>query len=196
MFSLPATVVIASRTGAALSTASTSVRRCERSGPMTMARMRWKCTRSTRPILRNVVGASFSSCIAPRSEIGGENCTTVPRPFIRIASRRRKRPTTTQFSENRTLNQPSSLSGARPTKIETGTSCRSVSGFARNVSSNCARVVECVCGALRRNSHGARRASANIERFLRRFATCSGRNGSGNPASRQARSRISVSDMP
>ena len=50
-----------------------------------------------------------------RSDTGAEKCTTVSRPFSSSASRRPKRPTITQFSENSTRNQPVSWLGARPT---------------------------------------------------------------------------------
>lgn len=43
-----------------------------------------------------------------------------------------------QFSENSTENQPLCLSGARPTKIDTGTSWTSSSGLARCASSSLA----------------------------------------------------------
>ena len=73
--------------------------------------------RSTRAILR----AKRSGPISPdssstlRSDTGAEKCTTVSRPFSSSASRRPKRPTITQFSENSTRNQPLSRLGARPT---------------------------------------------------------------------------------
>ncbi len=70
----------------------------------------------------------------PRRSTGAAKRTVVSRPLSRIASRRRKRPTSAQFSENSTLNQPLALSGARPTKIDTGTSCTSSAGFARCAS--------------------------------------------------------------
>ena len=66
-----------------------------------------------------------------RSDTGGEKRTSVPRPLSRMARMRRKRPTSVQFSENSTENQPLCLSGARPTKIDTGTSCTSSDGLAR-----------------------------------------------------------------
>jgi len=46
----------------------------------------------------------------------------VSRPLSSTDSRRRKRPTSAQFSENSTANQPVCFSGARPTKMLTGTS--------------------------------------------------------------------------
>ena len=64
----------------------------------------------------------------PRNATGCEKRTMVPRPFSKIASSRRKRPTSVQSSENSTENQPLFRSGARPTKIDTGTSCTSNSG--------------------------------------------------------------------
>lgn len=66
-----------------------------------------------------------------RSEIGGAKRTMVLRPLSSTASRRRKRPTSAQFSENSTANQPLCLSGARPTKIDTGTVCTSRSSRTR-----------------------------------------------------------------
>jgi hypothetical protein len=59
------------------------------------------------------VGPASSS--TSRSDTGAEKCTTVSRPLSSSASSRRKRPTTTQFSENSTRNQPVSRLGARPT---------------------------------------------------------------------------------
>src|SRR5690348_18199473 len=52
MFSLEAAAAIAARTLSAFSTESATVRRCERSGPITVVRTRRKCTRSTRASLR------------------------------------------------------------------------------------------------------------------------------------------------
>src|SRR5690625_7771157 len=51
----------------------------------------------------------------------------VLRPLISVDSRRRRRPTTAQFSANRILKKLFSLSGARPTKTVTGTSCTEAS---------------------------------------------------------------------
>jgi hypothetical protein len=95
---------------------------------MTAARRRWKCARSTREVLRTgaLVRQSLGEDLAHAH--AGENCTSVSRPLSRIASRRRKRPTSTQCSENSTENQPDCLVGARPTKMDTGTSCTSCSG--------------------------------------------------------------------
>jgi hypothetical protein len=127
---------IASFTGADDSTLSTSRRRVDRSGPITASRMRLKCVRSTRDSLRTVRSGGRSSATTPRMPTGGANCTSVSRPLSRIASRRRKRPTSVQFSENSTENQPLFLSGARPTKIDTGISCTSSAGSRRCASSS------------------------------------------------------------
>ena len=54
MLSLLAVAAIASRTGVELRMLSATVRRCERSGPITAVRMRRKCTRRTRDNLRTV----------------------------------------------------------------------------------------------------------------------------------------------
>ena len=80
---------------------------------------------------RTVRSASRPSATMPRISTGAAKRTRVSRPLSRIASRRRKRPTRAQFSENSTENQPLFLSGARPTKIDTGTSCTSSAGSRR-----------------------------------------------------------------
>ncbi len=79
-----------------------------------------------------------------RSDTGAAKRTMVSRPLSRIASSRRKRPTMVQFSENSTENHPLCLSGARPTKIDTGTRCTSSEGLARCACSSRASVPEWV----------------------------------------------------
>ena len=106
--------------------------------------MRWKWVRSTRDSLRTVRSGSSPSSTMPRRDTGGANRTSVWRPLSRIANRRRKRPTRVQFSENSTENQPLLRSGARPTKIDTGTSCTSSAGLSRCASSSRASEPECV----------------------------------------------------
>jgi hypothetical protein len=127
---------IASFTVGADSTLSASMRRVDRSGPMTTSRRRRKWVRRTRESLRTVRSGGSASATMPRRETGGANCTRVSRPLSRSASRRRKRPTRAQFSENSTLNQPLLRLGACPTKIETGTSATSSAGSLRCASSS------------------------------------------------------------
>ena len=104
--------------------------------------------RSTRESLRTVRSGSRPSATVFRTEIGAENCTRVSRPFSRMASNRRKRPTRVQFSENSTENQPLLRLGACPTKIETGTSCTSNPGCAACAASSRASEPEWVlCSA-------------------------------------------------
>ena len=124
------------------STASITVRRCERSGPITAVRRRRKCARITREALRTVRSGSSPSAVTSRRLIAGLKCTMVSRPLSRIASRRRKRPTITQFSENSTRNQPLLRLGARPTKIDTGTTWMSSSALSRSAASSSARPLE------------------------------------------------------
>ncbi len=195
MSSLLAAAAIALCTGSAFKSESTSVRRCERSGPMTTARMRRKCTRNRRCSLRTPRSRSAWPLVASRIETGGANCTIVSRPLSSSASRRRKRPTTTQFSENSTLNQPDSRSGARPTKIDTGTSRTSVAASAPTAAASRLRVSERVGCGRRPNARG-RRDSATIalRRLIGSFSAIA--YGEGRPASRQACSRISASERP
>ena len=135
---------MASRTDSAASTWSTSKRRVDKSGPITASRMRRKCVRNTRCNLRKVRSGGSPSAMVWRNEIGGAKRTMVVRPLSKTDSRRRKRPTSAQFSENSTANQPLCLSGARPTKIDTGTRCTSRSARTRCACSNLASESEWV----------------------------------------------------
>ena len=127
---------MASLTGCEASTLSISRRRVDRSGPITASRRRLKWVRNRRESLRTLRSGGRSSASSSRMLTGAANCTRVSRPLSRIASSRRKRPTMAQFSENSTENQPEALSGERPTKIDTGTSCTSSAGSRRWASSS------------------------------------------------------------
>jgi len=89
-----------------------------------------------RTVRSGVSPSAWPSSTTARTETGVAKRTWVSRPLSRIASNRRKRPTSAQFSENSTENQPLALSGARPTKIETGTRRTSMAGSARWASSS------------------------------------------------------------
>ena len=90
-------------------------------GPITAARMREKCTRSTRESLahgalgRQILGEPLAQ---------RDRCGELHDGVATVEQHREQAAETAdepQFSENNTENQPDCRSGARPTKIDTGT---------------------------------------------------------------------------
>ena len=162
---------------------------------MTAARMRWKCTRSTRDSLRSAFGAS---CVRRRG-------TGAAIPARRTARSCRGRSAGARAGGGSGRPRPSFPKTARgtsrsvdPARGRRGSTPESAGCRDRD----CARTrleqlrqrFRMRARARPRNSQPSRRDSANIARCLRNPANVNGRSGSGRPASRQACSRISVSD--
>jgi hypothetical protein len=127
----------------AASTWSTSRRRVDRSGRSPLRGCGGNGCAAALQLAHGALGRQVLGD-GSRSGIGAAKRTMVSRPLSSSASRRRKRPTIAQFSENSTENQPLCLSGARPTKIDTGTSARPAPDSAR-----------CACSSRASESNGS-----------------------------------------
>ena len=109
----------------------TSVRRWDKSGPITALRVWRKCTRNTRPNLRIKRGASIFglSLMTFWISSGSLIWTKVLRPFNKILTKRRSLLATDQESPSQIFKKLFSLFGDRPQNTLTGMILTLMSGL-------------------------------------------------------------------